>query len=93
MSKYQSPLTVQVRTYNDERAYERDARKRENAGWNERNVIGLHEPGHVRVSDTIWKAILTGGLYFLFAGVSRTKTKNKIIVTWERDKYWDVDHY
>lgn len=85
--------SVQVKTYSSTGAMQRDISRREQRGWTMRTQLATRDPGHVRVASTIWKAIFTGGLYFLFAGVSRTKSKETYTITWERDEFWDIDHY
>lgn len=86
-------MDVQVRSYKTEGQLERDIRRREAKGWTMRTTLATHTPGHVNVAATFWKTVLTGGLYLIVKGFSRKKGQDKYTVTWERDKFYDVDHY
>lgn len=69
-----------VAEYKDAKSIDNDAKKAGAKGWTITSTAG--EDGKVRVMGTLAKGIATGGIGLLAFG--RSKSKGKILVTWQR---------
>lgn len=80
MSTKQKGPTVEVETYKNSRAFEKDAEKRIAAGWELTSQSGLDRD--IAKFRTAGKILFTGGLGLVIGG--RSKKGDTLTATWTR---------